>query len=158
MSKKLIGTIIIASFLMAGGGIFMVAQADNENSTSNTSNRDEHSTSTKNTPKITDIACVQTAVDKRETAIASAWNSLNSSINSALSARKDALKTAWTIPDANQRKTAIKTAWKNFKSADKAARTAFKRAQKAAWTQFKTDAKACRVSNVYDEQGSDIQI
>lgn len=146
MDKKIINAIVAISFLAIAGTAFFTAKAE------------DSSASTKNNAKTVDLACAQTAVEKRENAVASAWSSLNSSITATLATRKDALKIAWAITDANQRRTAIKTAWTNSKSADKTARTAFRKAQKAAWTQFKTDAKSCRATATYEEQGNDIQL
>ena len=144
MLKKFTSTIIFLSFLTTVGIVSLSQAAE---------------TSTpKNSRKVVDIVCVQTAVEKRENAVATAWSSLNSSVTAAMAARKEVLKTAWAITDANQRRTAIKTAWTNFKTADKTARTTFRKAQKAAWAQFKTDAKACRATATYETEGQDIQL
>ena len=53
-----------------------------------------------------DYACVQTAVDVREDAIATAFTTFTSAESAALSARKSALHDAWGMTDAKARRTA----------------------------------------------------
>lgn len=90
-----------------------------------------------------DSACMQTAVDKRDTAIMAAVDAYAVSVKTALTTRKDALKAAWALTDKAQRETASKAAWTAFSGTWKKASQSTKAARKAAWATFKTDAKAC---------------
>src|SRR3989337_3275850 len=61
-----------------------------------------------------DLVCVQTAVDKREDAVAAGFTVYSGSIVAAQSHRKADLHAAWAITDAQERKHSIKAAWKTF--------------------------------------------
>ena len=91
-----------------------------------------------------DIACVQTAVDKREDALDSAIGTFNGSILSAYQGRKTALHDAWSKTEAKERRTAVKAAWEAFKKAKKSAAQDWKKSQKSAWQTFSKDGKACK--------------
>jgi len=115
----------------------------------------EDATSTP-TKKTVDIVCVQKAIEKRESAVQTAFDVASDSIKSALQARKSALLAAWAITDNVQRKAAVKAAWAKFKQDRKAAQKTFKQTRDAAWKQFKTDRKACKVSTTWEIQGADL--
>ena len=91
-----------------------------------------------------DLTCMQNAVDKRDSAIITAWDKYSAAAKSALEVRKAALKSAWAITDKTQRVTAIRKAWNDYKAAIKSARKAFASEKKAVWKTWKTDAKACK--------------
>lgn len=95
---------------------------------------------------------MQTAVEKRETAIIAALVTYTNAWKTSLETRKTELNTAWGITNNKDRRTAINAAWKKFREARKEQRRAFRDARKDAWKQFKTDAKACKVQNL-DQQG-----
>jgi hypothetical protein len=79
-----------------------------------------------------DAACAQTAVRTRDDALIA-----------ALTARRDALVTAWGMTDVKERKTAIKAAWKTYHSA-----------RKSAWKTFKdTMKKTCKVTDLSEDAG-----
>lgn len=94
--------------------------------------------------KVVDLTCMVSAVDKRDTAIAAAWDTYAAAIKLALQTRKDALKAAWGISDRTQRRAAIKAAWDAYAKSRREARSAFNTARKNAWNQFYKDRKACR--------------
>ncbi len=94
--------------------------------------------------KTVDIACMQSAVDKREDAIIAAWSAFNTSMTSAHTMRKTALHDAWGMSDPAARRSAIKSAWENFRKSKKSAVQAWKAARKNAWKTFKSDAKKCK--------------
>jgi len=96
--------------------------------------------------KTLDIACVQTAVNKRETAIGAAWTAKASAISSALSARASALSAAWQIATAKDRNAAVKAAWKAYASAVSVANKAMRTARMGAWSAFAADRKACHAT------------
>lgn len=94
------------------------------------------------------LACMQTAVAKRDGAIITAFGKFSSAITSALTVRKDALVAAWGISDRKDRSRAIKTAWDIFRKSNRDARATLKSERTAVWKQFGVDAKACRITNV----------
>ena len=76
------------------------------------------------------VSCIKTALEKRETAISSAYTT-------ALTTRKTALLVAWDKTTKSEVKTAIANAWKSYKSTKNAS-------IKTAWNTYKTDVKNCR--------------
>lgn len=94
--------------------------------------------------KNVDIACVQTAVDKREDALITGWSAFHASISGAYSARKTALHDAWGMTDAAARKAAVKMAWGNFKKSAKTGRKTWKDARKSVWKTFRSEVKSCK--------------
>ena len=106
-----------------------------------------------------DLACIQTAVGKRETAVITASNTLATSIKSALESRKTALISAWGITNAKERRAARNLAWSTFKTAQKAARNAHLASVKYAWATWKTDATNCKVDVAgVEPQGLDVSV
>lgn len=95
--------------------------------------------------------CIQSAVDKRDTAIIAAVDAYSSATKSAISARKDALKAAWAQTDRKTRRDAIAVAWKNHKDAAKTANKAYRQARLDAWKNFNTDRKSCGKSATSDD-------
>ncbi|MEK7493863.1 MAG: hypothetical protein AAB630_01765 [Patescibacteria group bacterium] len=99
-----------------------------------------------------DVACIKSAVEKRDTAIIAAFDTLHDSAKTALTARKTALLAAWDITDRTARRAALKAAWKTYGDAIKSARATFRDARLAAWKQFRTDSKACGKSATSDDK------
>jgi len=100
-----------------------------------------------------DTACVQTALDTRETAIGTAFDTMQSAVKAGLATRKSSLHDAWGLSDRTARRAAIKTAWAKWSSDNKAAQAALKTSRKAAWGTFQTTVKnTCKVS-VPPEEG-----
>jgi hypothetical protein len=100
-----------------------------------------------------DGACMSSAVDKRDTAVVTAFDTFSASLKTALTTRKDALKAGWSQTSTDARKSALKAAWQTFQQSQKSAREAFRKSKQAAWKQFKTDAKTCK-ANTSEEGGS----
>lgn len=100
-----------------------------------------------------DVACVQTAIEKRENSILTAYDTQYTAIKAALIVRKDALKNAWTLTDQKTRREAIKAVWSTFKTT-KEARKAFHSARESAWKQFSAESKKCGKTVSADETGS----
>lgn len=90
-----------------------------------------------------DIACMQSAVSKRETAIASGFSTYSSAISSALSSRASAFASAWKLAGAKARNTALKAAWKTYRSSVSSARSAWSKARQSAWIAFYDARKSC---------------
>lgn len=93
--------------------------------------------------KTFNVACVQNAIEKRDSALISAVDASASTVKAALQTRKDALKTAWAKTDAKERRIAIRDAWKAYATSSKKAREDLRRARQSAWQQFNTDHRAC---------------
>lgn len=100
-----------------------------------------------------DLACVASAVDKRDTAVDNAWNTYSAAISSALTTRRDALKAAWVLTDVTARRTAVKAAWTSYSAAHRTAWNTWTAARRAAWKQFATDRKACGVKTSTTDEG-----
>ncbi|HCR15267.1 MAG: hypothetical protein A2550_01880 [Candidatus Jacksonbacteria bacterium RIFOXYD2_FULL_43_21] len=160
MTKKLIITVFILSGLFVGS---MTALAKNATSTAGFNAKDREiknatSTAKLNAKKTVDIACVKTAVEKRETAIQASLDKFTTAVKTALTARKTALLAAWDITDLKQRAAAIKTAWNTYKKAEQSARKAFRTERNAIWKQFSTDRQACKATPTGENLGEDLSL
>ncbi len=118
----------------------MLASADNHSLRAST-------TSATSTPSATKIACVQNALEKRDSAVIAGHNTFNTSIVSALTARKDGLKNAYALADRTAAKTAKKTVWNTFKSQVKVAHDTMRGVRKTSWSAFNTEMRACGVAH-----------
>lgn len=93
------------------------------------------------------IACVQSALDTRETAIGSAFDTMQSAVKSALATRKTSLHDAWGLTDRTTRRAAIKSSWIKWSMDSKVAQTTLRESRKATWATFKNTVKnTCKVS------------
>lgn len=96
--------------------------------------------------KTLDLACMQSAVEKRDNAIIAAFDAYSASVKTALTTRRDALKAAWGLTDRIQRRDAINAAWKAHRKARNDAFRTLRDARRAAWKQFRADAKTCKAT------------
>lgn len=96
-------------------------------------------------------ACIQTALDARETALGTAFDTMQSAVKTALATRKSSLHDAWGQADRTARRAALKTAWVKWSLDSKAAQTAIKTSRKTIWDTFQTAARACKVSTSPEE-------
>ena len=138
LSAVLVSSFLIGGYAKAGDGPESI--------------RSENETRTMTSPKPTpNLACMQDAVGKRETAIMTSVDAFHSSVSAALTARKTSLIAVWTITDRTVRNTAIKTAVATYRTSLASARTAFRTARKSAWAIFTVDRRACGLpSNAHD--------
>lgn len=105
------------------------------------------------------VACVQTAIDKREIALITALDARYAAHKTALVARKDALKAAWAVTGIKERLTALKEAWKTYQTALRGTNKTFKTAKNAAWKQYRADRRACVPPVAVDaDEGIDAQL
>lgn len=111
-------------------------------------------------PKTVNIACIQAAIEKRDTAVISAYDTLHTSIVAALNARKEALKNAWTKIDRLERRTALKNAWAAYHASRRAAQQTWRTSRRSAWQTFRTEARACGPTIIFDatNEASDITL
>lgn len=87
--------------------------------------------------------CMQTAVEKYHNALIAAFDGYVSIHKSAMTARRDSLKTAWGITDRNQRKQAIRSAEKLFKDSERVAKNVQKTSERAAKQTFENESDQC---------------
>jgi len=92
------------------------------------------------------LACMQTAVTTRETALLKATEARYTAHKAALGSRKTALVEAWKLTDLKARRTAIKTAGVTYQKSLYEANKAFRAEKRAAWKQFYTDRKTCKAN------------
>lgn len=92
---------------------------------------------------VVDSACMQAAVEKRDSAIIAGVDTYTASVKAGLQTRKDAIKAAWALTDKTARNNAMKAAWAAFQGTWKKASQGMKAVKKTAWQTFRTDAKAC---------------
>jgi hypothetical protein len=147
MNKKLIFGFAAAAIFMSAAAAFA---ADGTSS----------ATSTKPQSAV-NIACVQSAVGKREAAVAAAFDAYSAAEKSALSARSSALSAAWGKTNLKDVRIAVKSSWKAYNDAQKAARKTLRQATQGAWKQFNTDRKSCGKGAGDEEiggQGADINL
>jgi len=129
---------VMASSLLAGPVLAEEATSTSTNTNTNTP--------VVSAVKTIDLACMQTAVEKRDNAIIAALDKHTANVKTALTTRRDALKAALGITDLVQRRLAIKAAWDAFNGTWKKEARLLNDARRAAWRQFRLDAKTCRAN------------
>ncbi len=95
----------------------------------------------------TQMACIKTAVGKREDSLVAGHDAYALAIKNAYTARKTALMSAWDLTDKTARRSAVKSADQAFRTSAKSARSTWNTARKASWKTFETDRKACLPTN-----------
>jgi len=108
--------------------------------------------------KNVDIACMKTAVEKRENALLSAYDTYAGKIKTARETRKTDLLAAWSIQDPKERHAAIKAAWEKYHQSVLTARTEWNQSRKTIWIQFYQDAKNCKASAVETQDLDNVEI
>lgn len=104
------------------------------------------------------VSCIQNAVEKRDSAIITAHSAFSTSITSALTARKDALKLSWAKPTREERSSSRKAAYDTFRSAQKSAHSTLRTVRISSWNTFNTEMKACGVSKeAHGERASEVK-
>ncbi len=103
-------------------------------------------TNTTTAKKTIDVACAQNAVEVRDTAIISALSVFSSSMTTALTVRKDALKASYALVTKQERSTAHKAAWSVYRASASKTHETLRLARKAAWSSFDTTKKTCKDS------------
>lgn len=108
--------------------------------------------------KNVDIACIKTAVEKRENTLLSAYDVYSGKLRTARETRKTNLLAAWSIQDPKERHVAIKAAWDKFYQNTKAAMVEWNQSRKAIWIQFAQDAKNCKASAVETQDLEKVEV
>lgn len=91
----------------------------------------------------TQMACIKTAISKREDALIASHDVYALAIKNAYTARKTALLLAWDKTDRTERRTAVRSADKAFKDSVRTTRSAWHSARRTAWKTFENERKAC---------------
>jgi hypothetical protein len=144
MFKKITFLTIIASLLLIAVPI-LAEQSVNDSSNVNTnvnSNPPITPLATTVKPAI-DVSCIQTALEKRETALIAVIDKYASDVKLLLTARLQALKSAWALTDKKARRAAIKKAWKDYNSGLVKARKGLRDGKNIAWKNYNADKKFC---------------
>lgn len=153
MLKKFIGGALIATFAL---GILPVFAENSTSTNPNATSTPPASTSTTPVATSPDIRCVQNAIDAHDNALIFAWDAYGVAIKSALQARRDATKSAWSLTDPQARRNAIRTAEKNYKNAERVAKKDFETAKRNAEKKYKSDIKNCganKTGKLFKESG-----
>ena len=108
--------------------------------------------------KNVNIACMKTAVEKRENALLSAYDTYVGKIKTAHETRKTDLLAAWSIQDPKERHTAVKNAWDKYRQSVKTATTEWNQSQRTIWTQFVQEAKNCKASAVETQDLEKVEV
>lgn len=94
--------------------------------------------------QVVDVACMKTAVEKRENALISAYAILMDKTKAARETRKTDLLSAWSIQDAKERHKAINEAWAKFRKSSRDTHVEWLKSRNTAWVQFEKDRIACK--------------
>ena len=109
-------------------------------------------------PTAEQLACVKTAVEKRENSLIATLDSFYASMKAAFETRKTELLAAWTITDGKERRKARIEAWKKFTKTVKESKKTHQSARKEAWKTFEQEAKSCGIPATGEPKGSDLSI
>src|SRR5690349_10688606 len=83
-----------------------------------------------------DVACIQNAIDIRDTALVKMVNDWSSSTGNALQARREALKDSWSIIDYKKRRSAQRAAWSEYRKLLRSANASKAKERSGAWRKF----------------------
>lgn len=97
------------------------------------------------------IACIKTAVEKRETSIIASATTFQTAILSALTTRKTDLLNARSLTTKEEIKSAVKSARNKFKVSKKLAKETLRKNEKTVRKTFKAERKACKLSSSLNE-------
>lgn len=93
------------------------------------------------------LSCLKSATTKREDSVIAAMNAFHSAMITAMTARKTALESVWSMPKSSDRSVARETLHTVYKNSMTLAHKNLKVARDGAWTSFKTESKSCGVNN-----------
>lgn len=108
--------------------------------------------------KKVDIACMKTAVEKRENALLSAYDTYAGKLKTAHETRKTDLLAGWSIQDPKERQAAIKAAWEKYRQSIKTATIEWNQSRKSIWAQNAQDAKNCKASAIETQDLEKVEV
>ncbi len=164
MKKYVIFSVVVFSaFVMANSAqaglldFFGLGKAEVKRATEvKKRNPDASPKAAKASARSVDVACVKSALDKRDTAIETSVDAYHVAVSAALKIRKEAFKAAWDNLVVTDRNAAMRAATAAYQMSVKDARTAMKTSHRTIWDQYKTDMKACKAQP--SDEGGSIQL
>jgi len=90
------------------------------------------------------IACIKTAIEKRETTMFSVYSLYQNNNLTALTTRKISLLAAFDTTTKSEMKSAISTAWKVYKKSLSEHTSILHKSRNLAWSTFNDDVKICK--------------
>jgi predicted nucleotide-binding protein (sugar kinase/HSP70/actin superfamily) len=98
--------------------------------------------------------CMSNAIETRDNGVIAAANAYNTSLTTALTMRKESLKSAWTNTDRVSRRNAITGAWKAFRMSRDTAKSTRNDTVGKLWDTFRNSRIACNADS--DGNGSSV--
>jgi|GEM_PF-5413569 len=89
------------------------------------------------------MTCIQTAIDKRDSAILDAFDLYHDEIVAVIKVRTVALTEAWSLSDRKARKEALKIAWYEYKTNHMKAVNTWRTTKRSAWNLFYSGRRLC---------------
>jgi hypothetical protein len=154
MDKKTLGAILALAFFLGSASV-QASTGETAAASSTGTTAVSSSTVTTATSKTVDVACIQSGIDVRDSALVTGVDTYASAVKSALEARKTALKEAWSKTIGKERLTAIWDAWKIYKNSLSEAKKALKKARADAWKTFSASRKTCKATDDTSSSGLD---
>jgi len=153
MIKKFIAISLLSSFLVVGALPLAMAETTTTSTPTSTPVKTHIA-------KPIDVACIQQAIDTRDSALSAAVDAYATAVKNALSARQSALKSAWALTNKKDRQAAIKNAWLDYRKAIKKARKDLQTARQNAWKDYYKSKKSCNAmeEEPYGGQGADANL
>jgi hypothetical protein len=108
--------------------------------------------------KNVNIICMKTAVEKRESALLSAYDVYAGKLRTVREIKKTDLLAAWSIQDPKERQAAIKAAWDKHRQSVKAVTKEWNQSRKTIWVQFAQEAKICNASVVEAQDLENVEV
>jgi len=94
-----------------------------------------------------ELTCIQDAITTRDSVLLTAYDTFTTAVKSALSARTETLKSAWTKSSISEIQAALIDAWKAYRRSIVSARIDLRRAKVATWQAFHTEKSTCFTDN-----------
>ncbi|MCX6825239.1 MAG: hypothetical protein NTY80_03350 [candidate division SR1 bacterium] len=130
-------------------GVFVFAEDNNGTGSNNESGNRQEFRAEKDAKSVftglsvNAIACVTTAVTKRDAAISLGMDAYHATWTSTFNARTTAFVAALSLTNKKEMKKAMDLAWKNTEKAMKAAQKIKKDGVQAAWGAYRIELKVC---------------
>ncbi len=90
------------------------------------------------------IACMQTALEKKEASVKTAFTNYSNWVLAALDTRETALSTARTKTTSKEIKAVVSSAWAGYKTTVAALKKTLLSEKTSAYNTYKTENKACK--------------
>lgn len=95
--------------------------------------------------------CMQSAIEKRDTAILKAFDEYVEALRPTIVTREGALKDAWGFVERKTRVNSLKDAWGMYKKDQSRIVSTWRTAKRSAWNVFYIDRRACGPSALIDD-------